>query len=67
MKYDHERFSNLYATQTAVLDNKEAATIDLSEENPTLFKAGMPRKQAPEQLNLFQVFVRGGMHQPIEE
>ena len=67
MKCDHERFINLYPRQTAALDYKKEATIDSCEDNSTLLNAQMPEQQTPEQFNHFPVFVRGGMHQPVEE
>jgi hypothetical protein len=67
MKSDYERFINLYALQTAVLDNKKEVTTHLAKENSTLLIAEMSRKQEPERCNHFAVIVRAGMHQPIEE
>lgn len=66
MKCDSERFINLYPEQSATLDNKKEAIIELCEENSTL-PAEMPQQRMPEQFDHLPVVVRGGMHQPVEE
>lgn len=50
-----------------MLDNKKEATIDLCEENSALLKAEMPQQPTLERFDHLPVFVRGGMHQPVEE